>query len=352
LDSVDFDALEQRAHESMSPAAFAFCAAGADDEISANENIAAWRALRLRPRVLNDVAAIDTSVTLLGGLQPHPILIAPMGRHKMFNPEGERATARGAASAHAPYLVANNANVTIEDIASERRGAPQWLQLYYWPNRREVEALIERAAAAGMTAVVLTVDAPTGGWSPRAAREQHEPSPEVRNINMPGSPMARTFYHPDFAGKVLYPATWRELEWLAKWSPVPVLTKGVLRADDAIRCVDCGVRGVIVSNHGGRHLDTTVATAAAIGDIAAAIGSKAEVYVDGGIRRGTDILKALALGARAVLVGRPVLWGLAVEGADGVAKVIEHLRVELVRAMQLSGTASLGDITPDLVAPN
>jgi 4-hydroxymandelate oxidase len=336
----------------MSPAVFAFCAAGADDEISANENIAAWRALRLRPRVLNDVATIDTSVTMLGERRPHPILIAPMGRHKMFNPEGERATARGAAIANAPYLVANNANVTIEDIASERRGAPQWLQLYYWPNRHEVEALIERAVAAGMTAVVLTVDAPTGGWSPRAAREQHEPSPDVRNINMPGSPMARTFYHPDFAGKVLYPATWRELEWLAKWSPVPVLTKGVLRADDAIRCVDCGVRGVIVSNHGGRHLDTTVATAAAIGDIAAAIGSKAEVYVDGGIRRGTDILKALALGARAVLVGRPVLWGLAVEGADGVAKVIEHLRVELVRAMQLSGTASLGDITPDLVAPN
>ena len=352
MDSVDFDALEQRARESMSPAAFAFCAAGADDEISANENIAAWRALRLRPRVLNDVAAIDTSVTLLGERQPHPILIAPMGRHKMFNPEGERATARGAASAHAPYVVANNANVTIEDIASERRGAPQWFQLYYWPNRREVEALIERAVAAGMTAVVLTVDAPTGGWSPRAAREQHEPSPDVRNINMPGSPMARTFYHPDFAGKVLYPATWRELEWLVKWSPVPVLTKGVLRADDAVRCADCGVRGIIVSNHGGRHLDTTVTTAAAIGEIAAAIGTKAEVYVDGGIRRGTDILKALALGARAVLVGRPVLWGLAVEGADGVAKVIEHLRVELVRAMQLSGTASLRDITPDLVAPN
>jgi 4-hydroxymandelate oxidase len=302
--------------------------------------------------VLTDVAAIDTSVTLLGVRQPHPILIAPMGRHKMFNPEGERATARGAASAHAPYVVANNANVRIEDIASERRGAPQWLQLYYWPNRREVEALIECAVAAGMSAVVLTVDAPTGGWSPRAAREQHEPSPDVRNINMPGSPMARTFYHPDFAGKVLYPATWRELEWLVKWSPVPVLAKGVLRADDALRCADCGVRGIIVSNHGGRHLDTTVTTATAIAEIAAAIGGKADVYVDGGIRRGTDILKALALGARAVLIGRPVLWGLAVEGAEGVAKVIEHLRVELVRAMQLSGTASLRDIAPDLIAAN
>jgi 4-hydroxymandelate oxidase len=352
VDCVDFDALEGQAREKMPPAAFAFCAAGADDEISAVENITAWRTLRLRPRVLNEVATIDTGVILLGDRQPHPIMIAPMGRHKLFNTEGECATARGAAKASAPYVVASNANRTIEDIAAERRGAPQWFQLYYWPNRGEVEALMDRAAAAGFSALVLTVDAPTGGWSPRAAREQHEPSPDILNINMPGSPMARTFYHPDFAGKVLYPATWSELEWLGKRSPMPVIVKGVLRADDAGRCVECGARAIIVSNHGGRHLDTTVTTAAAIGEVAAALAGKAEVYVDGGIRRGTDILKALALGARAVLIGRPVLWGLSVQGADGVAAVIEHLRLELVRAMQLSGTASLRDIRPDLIAAN
>jgi 4-hydroxymandelate oxidase len=351
VDSVDFDALEGQARERMLPASFAFCAAGADDEISAVENITAWRALRLRPRVLNDVAAVDTSVTLLGDRQPHPIMIAPTGRHKLFSPEGERATARGAARAQAPYVMASNANVTIEDVAAERRQAPQWFQLYYWPNRGEVEALIDRIAAAGFTALVLTVDAPTGGWSPRAAREQHEPSPDILNINMPGSPMARTFYHPDFAGKVLYPATWRELEWLIKRSPIPVLVKGVLRADDAVRSAECGVRAVMVSNHGGRHLDTTVTTAAVIGEVASALSGKAEVYVDGGIRRGTDILKALALGARAVLIGRPVIWGLAVDGAQGVTAVLDHLRVELVRAMQLSGTASLKEITPDLLAP-
>ena len=350
VDSVDFDALEEQARERMSPASFAFCAAGADDEISAVENITAWRALRLRPRVLNDVAAIDTSVTLLGNRQPHPLMIAPMGRHKLFNAEGECATARGAAKAGAPFVVASNANRTIEDIAAERSAAPQWFQLYYWPNRGEVEALIDRAAAAGFTALVLTVDAPTGGWSPRAARAQHEPSPDILNINMPGSPMARTFYHPDFAGKVLYPATWRELEWLVNRWPMPVIVKGVLRADDAVRCVECGARAVIVSNHGGRHLDTTVTTAAAVGEVAAALAGKAEVYVDGGIRRGTDILKALALGARAVLIGRPVLWGLSVQGADGVAAVIEHLRVELVRAMQLCGVASLAEAKSDLLA--
>jgi 4-hydroxymandelate oxidase len=352
VDSVDFDALEDLAREKMPEASFAFCAAGADDEISAAENIAAWRDLQLRPRVLRDVTTIDTGVTLLGNRHPHPILIAPTGRHKLFHAQGEQATARGAAHASAPYVMASNANVLIEEVAAERKSAPQWFQLYYWPNRSEVEALIDRLATAGFSALVLTVDAPTGGWSPRAARAQHEPAPEIRNINMPGSPIARTFYHPDFAGKVLYPATWRELEWLVKRSPMPVLVKGVLRADDAVACAEHGARAVIVSNHGGRHLDTTVTTAACIGEIAAALSGKTEVYVDGGIRRGTDILKALALGARAVLIGRPIIWGLAVHGADGVAQVIEHLRVELVRAMQLCGTPRLSDISDDLLAPH
>jgi 4-hydroxymandelate oxidase len=351
VDSVDFDALEGQARAKMPGASFAFCAAGADDEISAVENITAWRQMRLRPRVLNDVTTIDTGITLLGSAVPTPILVAPTGRHKLFHAEGERATARGASAAGVAYVMASNANVTIEDVAAERRAAPQWFQLYYWPDRDEVEALIDRVAAAGFTALVLTVDAPAGGWSPRAAREQHEPSPDILNINMPGSPMARTFYHPDFAGKVLYPATWRELEWLVKRSPIAVIVKGVLRADDAVRCVECGARAIMVSNHGGRHLDTTVTTAAAIGDIAAAVSNKVEVYVDGGIRRGTDIFKALALGARAVMIGRPVLWGLSVHGSDGVRDVLEHLRVELVRTMQLTGTANLKDITPDFVAP-
>ena len=351
MDIVDFDALEEQARAKMPPASFAFCAAGADDEISAAENVTAWRRLRLRPRVLRDITQVDTRVSLLGNEIPFPILVAPTGRHKLFNPEGEAATARGAAAAGVPFVMATNANVTIEAVAAERRRAPQWFQLYYWPNRAEVEALIDRVAAAGFGALVLTVDAPVPGWSPRAARLQHEPSPEIRNINMPGSPMARTAYHPDFVGKVMYPASWRELEWLVKRSPMPVLVKGVLRADDAMRCVECGARAVMVSNHGGRHLDTTVTTAAAIGEVAAALAGKAEVYVDGGIRRGTDILKALALGARAVLIGRPIIWGLSVQGADGVKAVLEHLRTELVHAMQLTGTARLAEATADLVAP-
>ena len=350
VDSVDFDALELAARAQMPPASFAFCTAGADDEISMAENVAAWRGMRLRPRMLRDVTAIDTRVTLLGQQVPTPIMVAPTGRHKLFHPLGERATARGAAAAGAAYVMACYSNILLEDVAEERRDAPQWFQLYYWPKRDEVEALIGRVVEAGFTGLVLTVDAPVVGWSPRAAREQHEPTPDVLNINMPGRLPARTFYHPDFVGRVIYPATWRELEWLVKRSPIPVIVKGVLRGDDALACAEHGARAIIVSNHGGRHLDTTVTTVAALGEVVQAVGDKAEVYVDGGIRRGADILKALALGARAVLVGRPIIWGLAVNGADGVTSVLDHLHVELVRAMQLSGTATLADATPDLLA--
>jgi 4-hydroxymandelate oxidase len=350
VDSVDFDALEHQAEALMPAASFAFCACGADDEVTMVDNINAWRALRLRPRMLRDVTAIDTRVSLLGKQLPTPIMVAPTGRHKLFHPLGERATARGAAAAGSAYVMASNSNILIEDVAEERRDAPQWFQLYYWPNKAEVEALIDRLVEAGFTALVLTVDAPVGGWAPRAARQQHEPTPDILNINMPGRPMARTAYHPDFVGKVIYPATWRELEWLVKRSPIPVLVKGVLRGDDAVACAEHGARGIIVSNHGGRHLDTTVTTAAVISEVVQSVGNKAEVYVDGGIRRGTDIFKALALGARAVLVGRPVIWGLTVSGAEGVTAVLDHLHVELVRAMQLSGCASLDQITPDLIA--
>jgi 4-hydroxymandelate oxidase len=197
---------------------------------------------------------------------------------------------------------------------------------------------------------VLTADQPAPGWSPRAYRTPVVARDDVRSVNMVGQPVARTAYDPARKGVVMFPTTFRDLEWLVKRCAMPVVVKGVLRADDAQRCVDCGVKGVMVSNHGGRHLDTTVTTAEVIAEIAAAVGRNAEVYVDGGIRRGTDVLKALALGARAVLVGRPPLWGLAVNGADGVRMVMEHFREELIRAMQLTGTPTLADATPDLVA--
>jgi 4-hydroxymandelate oxidase len=350
VDSVDFDALEEQARAKLPPASYAFGATGADDEISAIENITAWRSLRLRPRMMRDISKIDTSVSVLGARVPMPILVGPTGRHRLFHPDGECATARGAAAAGTVFTLPTHANRLIEDVAAERRSAPQWFQLYMWPNRKEVEAFLDRVVANGFSALILTVDSPVFGWSPRAARLPHAPDPQIRNINVPDAPIARTAYDEAFKGKLMFPVSFADLEWLVKRVPIPVMVKGVLRGDDAKRCIECGAKGVVVSNHGGRHLDTTVTTMTALTDVVEAAGKYGEIYVDGGIRRGTDILKALALGARAVLIGRPILWALSVGGADMVTSVLEHLCVELVRAMGLSGTPTLADATPDLIA--
>ena len=350
MDSAQFDALEVEARARLSPSAYAFAATGADDEITAADNIAAWRRMRLRPRMLRDITMIDTGATVLGARLDAPVMIAPSGRHRLFHPDGERATARGAAAAGAVYVLSTTATVTIEDVAAERGTAAQWFQLYLPPDRTVTEGLIDRVVAAGFQAIVLTVDQPVYGASPRAARSPLVSSPDIRSVNLPGQPIAQNAYKADYTGRVTFPATWRDLDWLVRRAPMPVLVKGVLRADDAVRCVEAGAKGVLVSNHGGRHLDATVATADALPEIAAAIGSKAEVYVDGGIRRGTDIIKALALGARAVLIGRPVIWGLTLHGADGVRAVLDHLRVELARSMALCGVTTLDQITGDLVA--
>jgi 4-hydroxymandelate oxidase len=350
MDSADFDALEGRARETLTPGAHAFAAGGADDEITLADNIAAWRRLRLRPRMLRDITAIDTSVSVLGQRIAMPLMVAPTGRHRLFHAEGERATARGAAAADVPYVLATTATVSIEEVAAERRAAPQWFQLYLPRERAVTEGLVDRIAAAGFGAVVLTVDQPVYGSSPRSARAPLDASPDIRAVNLPGQPVAGHSYGAAHSGSVTYPATFDDLAWLVQRSAVPVLVKGVLRADDALRCVELGAKGIIVSNHGGRHLDAAIATADALPEIASAVGGKAEVLVDGGIRRGTDIVKALALGARAVLIGRPAVWGLAIGGADGVRNVFAHLRAELVRSMALCGVAKLDEVTRDLVA--
>ena len=350
MDCVDLDALEQQARRIMPPASWVFCDTGADDEITAKENVAAWRRLKLRPRMLRDILKIDTSVSLLGTRVDTPVMVAPTGRHNLFHAEGELATARGAAAAGSLYVMSTSGMHTVEAVAKAGGGAPQWFQLYMQPDREHTAALLDRCAAAGFKALVLTVDQPAPGWSPRGYRTPVIARDDVRSVNMVGQPVARTAYDPARKGIVMFPTAFRDLEWLVKRCPLPVVVKGVLRGDDAARCVDVGVKGIMVSNHGGRHLDTAVTTAEVLAEVAAAAGRSAEIYVDGGIRRGTDILKALALGARAVLVGRPPLWGLSVNGADGVAMVLDHFRDELVRAMQLSGTASLADATADLVA--
>jgi 4-hydroxymandelate oxidase len=349
VDCVDLDALEREARRIMRPESWVFCDTGADDEITAKDNVVAWRKLKLRPRVLRDIVDVDVSITLLGERVNTPIMVAPTGRHHLFHAEGERATARGAGAAGALYVMSTSGAVLVEDVAKERGSAPQWFQLYMQPDREATGALLDRCAKAGFKALVLTVDQPVPGWSPRAYRTPVIASPDIRSVNMVGQPIARTAYDPERKGIVMFPTNFADLEWVVKRSAMPVVVKGVLRGDDAKRCVDCGAKGIMVSNHGGRHLDTTVTTAEVVGEIAEAVGKIAEVYVDGGIRRGTDIVKALALGARAVLVGRPPLWGLSVHGAEGVRAVMEHLHEEMVRAMRLCGAASLAALTPDLV---
>jgi 4-hydroxymandelate oxidase len=348
LNSADFDALEDRARAKLSPAAYAFAAAGADDELTLVDNIAAWQRLRLRPRILNDITSIDTSVDVLGRRLAAPVMVAPFGRHKLFHPDGECATVRGATGT--VFVLPTTATISMEDVANAAGDTPRWFQLYLPPDRALAERLIDRAATAGFSAVVLTVDQPVYGSSPRAARAPLVPSPDIRNANLPGAPIAQNAYKAGWTGTVTWPATWRDLDWLVGRCKLDVVVKGVLRADDAVRCADLGAKAVIVSNHGGRHLDAAVATADALPEIAQALAGKAEVYVDGGIRRGTDIVKALALGARAVLVARPVVWGLALQGADGVRAVLDHLHDELKRSMALCGVARLDRITGDLVA--
>jgi 4-hydroxymandelate oxidase len=349
-DSSELDALEAQARARLTPGAYAFIAAGAEDEISVRDNIAAWQKLRLRPRVLRDIASIETSTTVLGAPVATPIMVAPTGRHRNYHPDGEAGTARGAATAGAVFTLATTSTVSFADVAAARQSAPQWFQLYMPPEREVTEGLIDRAAAAGFAALVLTVDQPVAGSSPRARRDPLEVSPDVRHVNLPDQPVARNAYDPQNQAVVRFPATFSDLEWMARRSPMPIVVKGVLRADDAVRCVEAGAKAVIVSNHGGRHLDTAMPTAEALPEIAAALTGKAEIYVDGGIRRGTDVVKALALGARAVLLGRPPLWGLAVHGADGVAAVLAHLKNELVRSMALCGARRLDELTADLVA--
>jgi 4-hydroxymandelate oxidase len=350
VDCVDLDALEQNARRVMRPESWVFCDTGADDEITAKENVEAWRKLKLRPRMLRDIVDVDTGVTVLGAKLDSPVMVAPTGRHFLFHAEAERATACGCAAAGALYVMSTSGNTPVEDVAKERGSAPQWFQLYMQPDREATGKLLDRCVEAGFTALVLTVDQPVPGWSPRAYRTPVVASEKIRSVNMVGQPIARTAYDIERKGIVMFPTNFADLEWLVKRCAMPVVVKGVLRGDDARRCVDCGARGVMVSNHGGRHLDTTVTTAEVIPEIVDAVGKSAEVYVDGGIRRGTDIVKALALGARAVLVGRPPLWGLSVAGADGVKAVMQHLHEEMVRAMRLCGAASLAALTPDLVA--
>lgn len=353
LTLADFEA---RAAATLPKSVFDYYASGADGQVTLRENREAFDRLAVKPRMLVDVSRRDLSATVLGQPLSFPVLVAPTAFQRLAHPKGEVATARAAAAAGTIMVLSTLSTCSLEEVASAA-GGPLWFQLYIYKDRGVTRALVERAAAAGCRALVLTADAPLLGRRLADVRNRfHLPEGlSVRNLDAAGR--GRLPDRAEGSGLAAYFAslldpslTWRDVEWLRSITGLPLLIKGVLRADDAVRAAESGAAGVIVSNHGGRQLDTAPATIAVLAEIAEALDGRVAVLVDGGIRRGTDVVKALALGAKAVLVGRPVLWGLAAGGERGVARVLALLREELDLAMALCGCRSVAELTKDLIA--
>jgi len=342
---------ERAAAGALSPVALRYFSSGADAEHTLRENQAAFARWAIYYKVLVDVSARDLHTTVLGSRVESPILIAPTAYHKLAHPDGELATARAAQEAGTVYVMSTLATTTIEEVARATPGAPRWFQLYVHKDAGLTRALVARAAAAGHTAIVVTVDTPMLGRRLQDERHGFALPEGMAMVNLlaeeaPTTGSALAAYVADRHESAL---TWKHVEQLRSSTALPIVLKGIVRADDARRAADVGVAAVIVSNHGGRQLDGAPATIDALPAIADAVAGRCEVLMDGGVRWGTDVLRALALGARAVLVGRPVLWGLAAGGQAGVARVLQILSAELSRAMALAGCAKIGDITRDLV---
>lgn len=332
------DALADDARRAMPAPMWTYVQAGAREEVSLREAEAAWGGYRLLPRVLRDVSGVDVSTNLLGQPVRTPIGIAPTSMQRAAHPEGERAMAEGAAAAGALHVLCSNAGYSLDAIGLQ---SPWWLQVYVPPEPASIVALLEEAVAAGAGALVLTADTPMPGT-------KHA----VSDADWDGIDIS---WHRcnlvDPASRAWSPGlTADTIGWLTSVTGLPVVVKGVLRADDARRCVEAGAAAIYVSNHGGRQLDRAVATASALPGVVAAVGDDVEVYVDGGVRSGLDVLTALGLGARAVFVGRPALWGLGARGPSGVSAVLRQLTEELADAMTLSGCATVPD-TLGVVAP-
>jgi 4-hydroxymandelate oxidase len=352
---ADFEAPAQAR---VDAAAWAYLNGGAADEITLRANRAAWDAIHLQPRVLRDLSSGHSRVTLLGRELQHPVLLAPIAYQRLFHADGELAIAHAAAAQGAGLVLSAQASVTMEAVAApmlaDPTAGPLWFQLYWRDDRDFMRALLQRVEAAGYQALVLTVDAPVHGARDRERRAGFKLPDDIRAVNLGGLKKPLDLQPGQsalFDGLMPRAATWREIDWLRAESRLPLLLKGVTHADDARDALARGVSGFIVSNHGGRTLDTLPATAELLPPLRAALGPDVPLLVDGGIRRGTDVLKAMALGANAVLLGRPYVHALAASGALGVAHALRLLRDELEIAMALSGCKTLADAGPALLWP-
>jgi isopentenyl diphosphate isomerase/L-lactate dehydrogenase-like FMN-dependent dehydrogenase len=335
-DAFNLDDFEAIARARMAPEHFDYVAGGAGEERSVAENRAAFRRYRLRPRMLVDVSRVELGTSVLGTQIALPVAVAPMAMQALAHADGELAIARAAAAAGALYCLSTVSSRSLEDVAEVSSG-PRWFQLYV-NGRPRARRLVERAAAAGYRAIVLTVDLPELGYRERDLRNGFELAGPWGNFP-PDEPEGLDDLL-DMRGVAL---TWGDLAEIRSWSSLPLVLKGILTAEDARLAVEHGADGIVVSNHGGRQLDTVVAPLEALGEVVEAVGGRAEVYLDGGIRRATDVLVALALGARAVFIGRPFFYALSL-GEEGVARAFAIVRQELELAMALLGTPSLDRI--------
>ena len=341
---------ERLAAEKLNAGAYGYFAGGAGDEWTLGENVAAFNRWVLRPRMLVDVGEISTAATVLGGDLSMPVVVAPTAFQRLANPDGELATARGAAAAGTAFCLSTLASYSPAEIAEGASSGHNWLQLYWSPDRGFTSALVEAAEAAGFSAILLTVDLPLAGRRERDLRAAFELPSDLPLPNLSQHLGGGNFHLA--LGEVVDPTiTWRDLEWLASLTDLPIVIKGILTAEDAELACEHGVAGVVVSNHGGRQLDGVAATLDALPEVVEASAERITVLLDGGVRRGTDVLKALALGAGAVLVGRAPLWGLAVEGEEGVRKVLELLREEVALGLALLGCPKPADVTRAHVGP-
>lgn len=335
---------ELAAEATMDPGAHGYAFGGAGDEITLRDNLASWKRLAIRPRMLVGAGQRDSSVCVLGVRRPHPLVIAPMAFQRMAHRDGEIATARAAAATRAVMCLSTLGTTGSAELARAVPDAPRWFQLYVFADRGVTRELMREAVENGYEALVVTVDLPVFGVRERDLRSRVQ-SPRAEAVASAAAAGASGPLSPgDFASLIDPDLKWTDLEKFTAESPLPVIVKGILTAEDARLAAEHGARAVVVSNHGGRQLDTVLSGADALPPIVDAIGDRLDVLVDGGIRRGTDVLKALALGARAVMVGRPVLWGLAVGGPDGARRVIEILLAELDRALALAGAQSARDL--------
>ena len=352
---INIDDYARAAKTRLDKNAHGYYASGAHDEISLRDSHTAYDRIQIHYRVLVDVSERTASTTVLGQKISMPVMIAPTAFHKMAHEDGEVATARAAGDADTIMILSSLSNVPVEDVVKCSSGSI-WFQLYVYKDRSATEALVRRAEASGCKALVVTVDAPRLGRRERDVRNRFHLPHGLHAANLLAEGYDEVEQQMNESGLAAYfeslidpSLSWKDIAWLKSITKLPVLIKGIVRPDDARRAVDHGAAGIVVSNHGGRQLDTSPSTIEVLPSIVDAVDQNLEVFVDGGVRRGTDILKALAFGAKAVLIGRPILWGLAVAGPEGVARVLDIYREELDLAMALSGTPSIDAITPDLV---